>query len=56
MTAQSVERNRELYKDYLECKKEGKNILWLVMKYKISSSRIFQIIKLVESTLDKSSK
>lgn len=55
MTAQSVTRNRELYNDYLEMKKNGGNIIDLVVKYRITSSRIHQIVRLVRS-IDKSAK
>lgn len=37
-------RNEELIKDYLECKKEGRGVIWLVAKYKITSSRIYDIL------------
>lgn len=56
MTAQSIERNKELYKDYLECKQSGKSIIWLVMKYQISSSRIHAIVKMMNKGVDNSSK
>lgn len=49
MTAQSVERNRQLYKDYLEMKKNGGKIIDLVVKYRITSSRIHEIVRLVKS-------
>lgn len=56
MTAESIERNKQLYKDYLEGQKEGRSIIWLVMKYQISSSRIFEIIKSVKRSIDNSDK
>lgn len=55
MTAQSVERNRELYKDYLEMRKNGGQIIDLVVKYKITSSRIHAIVKMMRG-IDNSSK
>lgn len=55
MTAQSVERNRELYKDYLEMKKNGGKIIDLVVKYRITSSRIHEIVKMMRG-IDNSSK
>ena len=55
MTAQSVERNRELYKDYLEMKKNSGKIIDLVVKYRITSSRIHAIVKMMRG-IDNSSK
>lgn len=39
------DRNRELIKDYLKIKKEGGSMVRLVAKYRISSSRIYLILK-----------
>lgn len=45
MPAEKVDRNKELIKDYLKLKKEGKSMVWLVSKYQISTQRIFYILK-----------
>lgn len=42
---ENVERNKELYSDY----KSGMSFVDLVVKYRISSQRIYQIIKKIDS-------
>jgi len=44
---ENTKRNSDLYKDY----KSGLNFVELVSKYRISSQRIYQIIKKYEAKL-----
>ena len=42
---EKVGRNQRMIRDYLRLKKEGRSMIWLVAKYKISSSRIYLILR-----------
>jgi len=48
----NTERNKELYDDY----KSGTSIVDLVVKYRITSTRIYQIIHEYEERFNKKSK
>lgn len=54
MSNTKTDRNKELVKDYLELKKQGRPMISLVMKYKITTQRIYTLLKREGIDLNKS--